>query len=49
MKYPQGPQLYTLGFPELGGGGGGGGGKGGVNSSKMAIYFLKPIMQDTSW
>ena len=26
MMYPQGPQLYTQGFPELVGGGGGGGG-----------------------
>ena len=28
MMYPQGPQLYTQGFPELFGGGGGGGGGG---------------------
>ena len=48
MMYPQGPQLYTQGFPELAGGGGVGGG-GGVNSSKMARYFLKPIMQGQSW
>ena len=26
MMYPQGPQFYTQGFPELVGGGGGGGG-----------------------
>ena len=26
MMYPQGPQVYTQGFPELFGGGGGGGG-----------------------
>ena len=51
--YPQGPQLYTQGFPELAGGGGegvgGGFGGGEVNSSKMASYFLKPIMLGGSW
>ena len=26
MMYPQGPQLYTQGYPELAEGGGGGGG-----------------------
>ena len=46
MMYPQGPQLNTQGFPELAGGGRGGGG---VNSSKAAKYFLKPIMQVESW
>ena len=53
MMYPQGPQVYTQGFPELFGGGGGGGGGGdswGVpNSSKTARSFLKPSMQDGSW
>ena len=48
MMYPQGPQVYTQGFLELFGGGGGGAG-GGSNSSKMARYFLKPIMQGGSW
>ena len=53
MMYPQGPQVYTQCFPEQFGGGGGGGGGGGSwgvpNSSKTAMYFLKPIMQDGSW
>ena len=42
MMYPQGPQVYTQGFPQLVEGGGGGGG--GPNSSKTAMYFLKPSM-----
>ena len=45
MMYPQGPQLNTQGFPELAEGGGGGR----VNSSKMARYFLKPIIKDGNW
>ena len=54
MMYPQGPQLYTQSFPELPGSPWGGGVEeehpwGGVNSSKMAGYFLKPIMQGGSW
>ena len=48
MMYPEGPQVYTQCFPEKFEGGGGGAG-GGPNSSKMASYFLKPIMQDGSW
>ena len=47
MMYPQGPQVYTQGFPQLVEGGGGGGG--GPNSSKTARHFLKPIIQDGSW
>ena len=51
LMYPQGPQVYTQGFPELTVGGVGwveilGGGP---NSSKTARYFLKPCMQDESW
>ena len=51
MMYPKAPQLLTQGFSELVG-------EeveeeeilwGGPNSSKMAKYFLKPIMQDESW
>jgi len=40
--------LIFKSFPEETGGGWGGGG-GGLNSSKVARYFLKPIMQDGSW
>jgi len=47
MMYPQGLQLYTMGFLELAEGGSRGGR--GVNSSKKARFFLKPIMQDGSW
>ena len=43
---PYGPQVFTQGFSELSAGGGGGGGA--VNSSKTAMYFEKPAMQDGS-
>ena len=39
--------MLTQGFSELSAGGSGGGGT--VNSSEMAMYFEKPIMQDGSW
>ena len=46
---PYGPQVFTQGFSELSaGGGGGGGGEGAVNSSKTAMYFGKPVMEDGS-
>ena len=49
MMYPQGPQVYTQGFPELFGGGGEVDiSWGGPNSSKTARYFLKLIMQGGS-
>ena len=47
---PYGPQVFTQGFSELSAGGGGGGDGGGEagNSSKTAMYFEKPVMQDGS-
>ena len=47
MMYPQGPQLYTQGFPELAGGGGNGGREGGGGGGGGGDFMVRSeLLQD---